>query len=138
MKVVINICYGGFSLSTEAIQRYFDIKGQQVWIEEDTFGPNVYLVHPEQRQPEVTPSEWAKMTMEQRQEHNRVYSEQNWSSRELERTDPVLVQVVEELGSDADGNHAHLKVVEVPDDVQWTIEEYDGSEWVAEVHRTWS
>jgi hypothetical protein len=28
-------------------------------------------------------------------------------------------------------------VVTIPDDVAWTIEEYDGNEWVAEVHRTW-
>lgn len=27
---------------------------------------------------------------------------------------------------------------EVPDDVQWQIEEYDGREWVAETHRTWN
>jgi hypothetical protein len=25
----------------------------------------------------------------------------------------------------------------VPDGVEWTVEEYDGREWVAEVHRTW-
>jgi hypothetical protein len=27
--------------------------------------------------------------------------------------------------------------VDIPDDVKWEIEEYDGNEWVAEVHRTW-
>jgi hypothetical protein len=27
--------------------------------------------------------------------------------------------------------------VDIPLDIQWTIEEYDGDEWVAEVHRTW-
>jgi hypothetical protein len=32
---------------------------------------------------------------------------------------------------------AELKVVESPDDVEWEIEEYDGIEWIAEVHRTW-
>lgn len=57
--------------------------------------------------------------------------------REIERNDPHLVSVVKELGSEADGSFAELKVVEVPDGVKWTIEEYDGSEWVAEVHRTW-
>ena len=31
-----------------------------------------------------------------------------------------------------------LKVVEIPDDVEWEIEEYDGNEWVSEVHRCWS
>lgn len=58
--------------------------------------------------------------------------------RELPRDDPRLVAVVEELGDAADGRHASLAVVEIPDDVEWTIEEYDGIEWVAEAHRTWS
>ena len=54
------------------------------------------------------------------------------------RDDPALVKVVEQLGNLASSSHADLKVVEVPNDVKWTIEEYDGAEWVAEVHRTWS
>lgn len=49
---------------------------------------------------------------------------------------PLLVQVVEELGDRAGGPCACLKVVEIPADVKWTIEEYDGLEWVAEAHRT--
>ena len=55
-----------------------------------------------------------------------------------ERACPFLVQVVEQLGEDASDSYADLKIVEVPDDVNWCIEEYDGKEWVAEVHRTWS
>jgi hypothetical protein len=27
--------------------------------------------------------------------------------------------------------------VDIPDDVKWQIEEYDGNEWIAESHRTW-
>jgi hypothetical protein len=53
------------------------------------------------------------------------------------RTSPFLVQAVEELGDKANGYYTRLKIVEVPDDVNWTIQEYDGIEWVAEVHRTW-
>jgi len=28
-------------------------------------------------------------------------------------------------------------VLEIPDDVEFTIEDYDGSEHIAETHRTW-
>ena len=56
----------------------------------------------------------------------------------IKRNDPILVEIVEQLGEAADGDYAELKVVEIPDDVQWTIEEYDGAEWVAEKHRTWN
>jgi hypothetical protein len=45
---------------------------------------------------------------------------------------------VEELGEAANGSYARLKVVEIPDDVEWTIKEYDGDEWIAEKHRTWN
>jgi hypothetical protein len=49
------------------------------------------------------------------------------------------VLAVQTLGSEqSSGSYAKLKVVEIPDDVVWTIMEYDGLEWVAEVHRTWS
>jgi hypothetical protein len=58
--------------------------------------------------------------------------------RDIPRDDPYLVKIVRELGMSANGAHANLKIVEVPGDVDWMISEYDGAEWVAEVHRTWS
>jgi len=57
---------------------------------------------------------------------------------DLSRDDPALVAIVEEMGFASNGPHADLKVVEIPDDVDWSIGEYDGIEWVAEKHRTWS
>jgi len=63
---------------------------------------------------------------------------QYWYACDVDRNDPLLVDIVEELGEEADGEFAHLKVVEIPDDVEWYVDEYDGLEWVAEVHRTWS
>jgi hypothetical protein len=62
-------------------------------------------------------------------------SEYRW---ELSRDDPYLVKTVLELGELANGRYAELKVVTIPDDVEWSIHEYDGCEWVAEAHRTWS
>jgi hypothetical protein len=47
------------------------------------------------------------------------------------------VQIVEELGQKADSIYSELGIVEVPDEVEWQIDEYDGAEWVAEKHRTW-
>ena len=56
----------------------------------------------------------------------------------IERDDPALVRVVEELDEKADGNYASLKVVEIPDGVEWCIDEYDGMEHIAEEHSTWN
>lgn len=62
---------------------------------------------------------------------------ENLHGSEIERDDPVLVEVVEELGILASDVYSELDIVDIPDDVEWEIEEYDGNEWVAEVHRTW-
>lgn len=61
----------------------------------------------------------------------------NLYAHDIERDDPILIEVIEELGEEANGACAELKIVEIPDDVKWEIEEYDGIEWVSEVHRTW-
>lgn len=62
----------------------------------------------------------------------------SWCDRDVPRDDPYLVQIVRELGMAANGAHANLKIVEIPGDVEWLVQEYDGAEWIAEVHRTWS
>ena len=53
------------------------------------------------------------------------------------RADHKLVECVETLGDIANGQFATLKVVEIPDYVEWEIDEYAGVEEVSEVHRTW-
>jgi len=54
------------------------------------------------------------------------------------RSDPLLLQLLEEMGDKANGEFAELKVVEIPDDVDFTIEEVNGKEHIAEKHRKWS
>lgn len=61
----------------------------------------------------------------------------NFHVYDLARDDPALVSAVETLGAAANGPFAQLKIVEIPDDVVWYIQDYDGVEWVAESHRTW-
>ena len=63
---------------------------------------------------------------------------ENFHERELDRDDPILVDVVEQLGEKSWGKFSVLKIVEIPADIEWSIHEYDGIEWVAEAHRTWS
>ncbi len=84
-KIVVNACYGGYSLSPRALH---------------ALGLNEYADAPA-------------------------------------RDDPELVALVESMGEGAAGPCALLKVVEIPADVDWEIQEHDGQEWVAERHRTW-
>ena len=126
-KVVYNACYGGFSLSREACKRYWELQGKEVWIEDGKYSGSftVWLVPPKER---VEQKEWSSMTMDERIAYNKKHSEQTWYNRNVERHDPVLVQVVEELGEKANGECAKLAIAEVSG--PYRIDEYDGSESV--------
>ena len=96
MKIVINACHGGFSLSEEA-QKLFCQYSMIEW------------------------KDW----------------QEDWSYYDIERNNQYLVRVVEELGDGVNGRFSELKVVDIPDEVGWQLDEYDGAEWIAEKHRTW-
>lgn len=120
MKLVINADYGGFSVSLEAA-RFMAARGNQTAIKELTEF-EYYLSHPDDPKLHGFIPRWYGYDF---------YDDDK-------RNDPDLVAAVEELGSDkASGGHASLKVVEIPDGIPYTIEEYDGLEHVAEQHRKW-
>jgi hypothetical protein len=132
-KVVYNACFGGFGLSREAIQRYWEIKGQQIWIEDDKERPaldhfTTWLVPPEERLEVKRYEEFYAMTKEEFIAYNKARSAQTWYPDGVDRHDPALVQVVEELGNKANGNYAELRIAEVSG--PYRIGEYDGSESV--------
>ena len=108
MKIVINNCYGGFSISRKAAE-FMAARG----------------------------NERARLELMQSKKRFYGYGYVDGMEGAYERTDPDLVAAVEALGEEANGLRASLLVVEIPDDVDWYIEENDGNEWVAETHRTW-
>lgn len=138
MKVVINACFGGFSLSDAGIRRYAEIKGIKLYPEDDRFsnlvGPTYYTKPKSERVPEI---DWNAASLDDRRAYNEASEGETLYDRDLERNDPALVEVVEELGDKANGRCAKLSIVEIPNDVEWEISEYDGYEHVAEKHRTW-
>jgi hypothetical protein len=133
MKVVYNACYGGFSLSDAAVRRYAEIKGITLYPEKEArFGFTTYWTAPKEQRGAILEGEaWYKATQEERVASNRAYDEMTLGSREFERDDPVLIQVVEELGDAANGMCAKLKIEDVPKGTLWRIDEYDGNEHVA-------
>lgn len=139
MKIVINKCYGGFSLSHEGMLEYCAQKGIKVYPEENTefksLGPT-YWTKPASERPKPI-KDWHSASSEERRAYNEAYSECSIYCRDIERTDPALVATVEKIGDKASGSLAKLKVVDIPDGKKWFIDDYDGVETVHEEHETW-
>ena len=136
MKIIINKCYGGFSLSADAIDLYLEKKGEKCFrYTNRTLGEKLIRTNKKNDSWNVHcfikdlgdgPVEWPK--------DNDGY----FYNRDISRDDKILVEVVEELGSEkSSGECAKLEIVEIPDGTNYEIEEYDGIEWIAETHRTW-
>lgn len=125
VKVVINTCYGGFSLSSKATEAFLARKGQEChWFR--LLPAKGTLVPQPAGNDDLFSSSFTD-----------AEGTNSFYSGDIVRDDPDLVAVVEEMGVEANGRHAQLKVVEIPDGVTWHIEEYDGREWVSEAHQTW-
>jgi hypothetical protein len=138
MKIVINSCYGGFGLSTNALRLYAKRKGKKIWVVENKYEhEQVITVPPEQLCKSSDDLDWCSMTPPEKEAHNNLWKEQHVTDSSIARDDPDLVYVVEKLKHNADGRCAELRVVEIPDAVKWYIVEYDGNEHIAEEHRTW-
>jgi hypothetical protein len=158
MKILINKSYGGFRLSAKAIKMYCELKNKPCYFFEfknsegnteyipieikDINEESMHIVAFTVTNPiELAGSQdrFGEWSLEQRQESNKKWDEISIDDYKFIRNDPDLIKVVETLGyEDSSVPYCELKIVEIPDDVDWIIEEYDGSEWVSEVHRTWS
>ena len=112
-KIVINTCYGGFSLSHKAFLRLRELGQQQALAEVD--GGRYWPSACRADEPSL-----------------------NKCGIGISRDDSVLVRVVEELGREANGHCADLKIVEIPSDIQWDIEGSHGVERIREAHREWN
>lgn len=138
VKIAVNKCYGGFGLSEAGMIAYAQRKGLTLYPESGRICSTYWIVPPDQRPTYLEGDAWHNATLAEREASNAAYSAARISDDDIPRDDPDLIAVIEQLGSEVcSGMCAKLEVVEIPDDVKWQIEEYDGREWIAEVHRTW-
>jgi hypothetical protein len=133
-EVVINACYGGFGLSHVATMEYYNRKGVTVYPFVDA---DPWLKHFEPYTGQEKPFLIHYSSQPLREDGTYVEDSYLAVGRELQRDDPDLVAVVKQMGKEASGLLSRLVIVEIPADVEWEIEEYDGTEWISEAHRTW-
>jgi len=118
-KIVYNACYGGFSLSEAAMRLYAEKKGIPFFIWKDPKYSSDML----QLYFTADPSGMAELD-------NEFHEKYSLYGPDFERTDPVLVEVVEELGDKANGMCAKLRIIALPAGSKYHIHEYDGFETV--------
>lgn len=144
MKVVINKCYGGFSLSPEA----------ELWLWEHGYRGEGFMEPVEEAYKserdgplglKETLKKWREYLADKNKEGRRSLFITTFTpdekfvlyGRYVPRDHPLLIKCIKALGEKANGACAKLKVVDVPKGVKWTIHEYDGLERVDEEHRSW-
>lgn len=137
MEIILNKCYGVFELSEKAYLKWAEKLGAPVYAYAFDFHENKYVkvghLNPKYRHKtylfidygEYLPDDFnpkAVLTFE-----------------EKDRTDLCLIEAVKELGEEANGTHANLKVVEIPDELadKYVIDDYDGYETLHEKVQIW-
>ena len=146
MKVIINNCFGGYGLSDEAYEWLIarGIPVQKYIQQERDADTGLYKPQPANDgrvifDRELTPRGECSINDIYHEYKGKTPTQQRyWDCWiDAERSDPLIIECVEALGEKASGPLSKLKIVEIPDGVEYVIQEYDGNEHIAEAHRTW-
>lgn len=130
MKIVINKCYGGFGLSKAAREQLIDCGHCERVPARKYFGKTYSAERLERALRDS--SSYAPLVV------GETLLVDQHDQHDQNRACPTLVAVVESMGNKSFGDHSSLRVIEIPDGVDFEIDEYDGVESVHEKHRSWS
>ena len=143
MEVVINVCFGGFGISPKALKKLIDMKSDAIEImpihkysSSKTFEDMKSKYSFGDRYVEYEDGFIWDGHIVTFYKDEMVYSLKD-KYKCKSRAHPDLIKVVKELGKEANGQCAKLKIVEIPDGINWIIDEYDGTESIQEEHRSW-
>lgn len=139
MKIILNKCYGGFGVSPDGYKKYCEKKGLPCFVYDAKIGDFYTFVKTD------SPSDYARYSTK---DFGNIISAndfyaltakndcQVYLSRDY-RTDPVLIEVVEELGDEVNTFYSRLIIVDIPDDMNYVIDDYDGIETLHERVQVW-
>lgn len=135
MKVVINRKYGGFGLSLAAQKRYLEKQGKECFFYSLGLSGEISNTKTDENSKNLFTVAYTKDFGESTK--GKDTKEFYFDCNRVSRNDPVLVAVVEEMGEAVNDRCSQLEIVEIPDDVEFEIDDYDGMESVEEKHRSW-
>lgn len=136
MEIVINIQYGGFGLSHNAImEEYAKLKGINLYAYVDSSNDKIREYDGTNGGNDDSFVFYYTKKIDKIEDSAASF----FSVNNIKRDDPALIETVRILGTKANTPYSYLKIVEIPDDVNWRIIEREGGkEIIEEVHRIWS
>lgn len=148
MKVVLNRCHGGFGLSPLAMLKAFEAGSPiiEVHTVETYYGSPEAAAKAARDYAELEesldlpdyPDVRHRFPSALELPDGRLLTVACSVWDEKLRQCPKLAQVIEMLGSLANTDYSRLRVVEIPDGIEFDIYEVDGMESIHERHRIWT
>jgi hypothetical protein len=137
MKVILNKCYGGFDVSDECYGLYAKKKGVKLFRYVDDYGMNLKKISDGNAGMNSIAYYFVRDYGEFLHRDDIDWDDYIYLGRE-HREDPILIECVEELGTErASGRFGELVVVDIPDGMDYVIDEYDGIETLHQRVEEW-
>ena len=137
-KVILNKSYGMFQVSPRGYSLYAEKLGKHLYCYRGSYDAERKLVYVKENLSEFIKNEPLLLYLYTFTDNGdkiicSSYSEHHEGCLVLDdkhRFDPVLIEVVEELGDEASSKFSKLQIIEIPDDVaeDYMIDDYDGFE----------
>lgn len=143
-KIVINRQYGGFSISKECAELMEEMGCPQAKAEMEEWRKKMrwmeYYFENGKWPSELSKTNISFLEIDAEYHSAPTFHGYGYGEGFCEgyaRDSEFLISAVEQLKEKANGACASLEVVEIPDDVDWVVDEYDGYESIHEKHRSW-
>ena len=137
-KVILNKCYGLFRVSPKGYSLYAEKIGKSLYYYRGNHDAENILAYTKESLNEFIKNEPTLLYFYSFVDHGEKIIHSPFEDKregclvldEKHRFDPVLIEVIEELGDEASSVFSKLQIVEIPDDVieDYMIDDYDGFE----------
>lgn len=140
MQVLINRCYGGFNISGQVLFELIENKSELIKVHK--FNEWFTSTHEyetdayKEFKPDWLINSWENIIINNITKL--VYRLNEGDDPIKFRSNKELINIFNKLGKEKfSGPFADIQLIDIPDNIEVKLSEYDGVEWIAEKHRTW-